>query len=371
MHAHTSPSSSARKYQGPVIFHHRPIPKKKLKLRMREHREIALVEGTAEGEFVVFGKREGTVKGVVQDSMTHYPPPTIIPSSSYSPHAHPFDIFTAYGLGPLDQDPDIVWVLEGDGRYRAYRLSTSRCDPSVRPRLVTPGGAEEAARRAREWLGVLRGRGERRGVAPVAVMVPREEVRSGKERFNDAAVAARGSGSYLLPGPTATAQHLDPRRGRQQQERPPPAPAVVRQLLPPTGSNPVPARQHLDPRLRRHTTTASENPCSPTTTTATTTTSSTPTQNPPQPAASLLLQAQKPSADVYVSSEEPIHPPFTPNLNASNAAAISPHAYLQTQSALIAHSYTTIATPHQPPTIVLNDGDVVWRAIPTPRVYPM
>ncbi|KAI4262617.1 MAG: hypothetical protein L6R42_002210 [Xanthoria sp. 1 TBL-2021] len=70
----------------------------------------------------------------------------------FDPNAPPFDWFTRTGNGPLDANPDIVWMLER-GRYFGYRLSTVEQDPYVIPQLITPRTAEPAVARAKQELG--------------------------------------------------------------------------------------------------------------------------------------------------------------------------------------------------------------------------
>ncbi|KAI4260774.1 MAG: hypothetical protein L6R42_003907 [Xanthoria sp. 1 TBL-2021] len=70
----------------------------------------------------------------------------------FDPNAPPFDWFTRTGNGPLDANPDIVWMLER-GRCFGYRLSTVEQDPYVIPQLITPTTAEPAVARAKQELG--------------------------------------------------------------------------------------------------------------------------------------------------------------------------------------------------------------------------
>ncbi|KAL8751562.1 MAG: hypothetical protein Q9199_006325 [Rusavskia elegans] len=70
----------------------------------------------------------------------------------FDPNAPPFDWFTRTCNGPLDANPDIVWMLE-HGRYFGYRLSTVEQDPYVIPQLITPTTAEPAVVRAKQELG--------------------------------------------------------------------------------------------------------------------------------------------------------------------------------------------------------------------------
>ncbi|KAL9023108.1 MAG: hypothetical protein Q9196_007384 [Gyalolechia fulgens] len=76
---------------------------------------------------------------------------------SYHPNAPPFDFFTRHKIGPLDSDPDIVWQLE-QGTYRAYRLSTLKHDPMVKPALINAKNTKEVVIRAKNWLAELRRR---------------------------------------------------------------------------------------------------------------------------------------------------------------------------------------------------------------------
>ncbi|KAL8939902.1 MAG: hypothetical protein Q9211_002530 [Gyalolechia sp. 1 TL-2023] len=50
----------------------------------------------------------------------------------------PFHLFLELDLVPIDRDPDVVWMHEGDV-FRAYRISTSQPDDSVVPDLVVGG----------------------------------------------------------------------------------------------------------------------------------------------------------------------------------------------------------------------------------------
>ncbi|KAL8991301.1 MAG: hypothetical protein Q9169_007898, partial [Polycauliona sp. 2 TL-2023] len=57
-------------------------------------------------------------------------------ANGYNALTSPFGWFTVNGYSPLDANPDVVWMLE-DGRYYAYRLSTSKRDVYVTPHLAT------------------------------------------------------------------------------------------------------------------------------------------------------------------------------------------------------------------------------------------
>lgn len=76
----------------------------------------------------------------------------LVGAHGFDPNAPPFDWFTRTGNGPLDANPDIVWMLE-HGRYFGYRLSTVEQDPYVIPQLITPRTAEPAVARAKQELG--------------------------------------------------------------------------------------------------------------------------------------------------------------------------------------------------------------------------
>ncbi|KAL8829696.1 MAG: hypothetical protein Q9170_006059 [Blastenia crenularia] len=91
------------------------------------------------------------------DISTQRVPKEVPPSQGYNPKAWPFTYFTLHDIGPLDQNPDIVWVLEV-GKYQVYHLSTLQHDPSARPKLIKMTDAEGHVRIAQAWLAHLKRR---------------------------------------------------------------------------------------------------------------------------------------------------------------------------------------------------------------------
>ncbi|KAL8854097.1 MAG: hypothetical protein Q9221_001017 [Calogaya cf. arnoldii] len=76
------------------------------------------------------------------------PPPS---ASGYDPQAPPFDWFTRRKYAPLDNNPQILWMLE-NGRYFGYNLATRKREPFAVPDLITLGTAEQAVGSAKAEL---------------------------------------------------------------------------------------------------------------------------------------------------------------------------------------------------------------------------
>ena len=75
----------------------------------------------------------------------------------YDPKTPPFDFFVENSIAPLDQDPDIVWILV-KGLYHAYRLSTGNRDPLVKPKLFNLETADKTVSMKKKWLTILKRR---------------------------------------------------------------------------------------------------------------------------------------------------------------------------------------------------------------------
>ncbi|KAL8686725.1 MAG: hypothetical protein Q9218_006911 [Villophora microphyllina] len=84
-------------------------------------------------------------------------------SGGYDPWMPPFLFFTKNDLGPLDENPDITWVLVEDTElhqttgeqrniYKAFRVCSGLYDPSVSPRLAMENKVPEVAAKGREWM---------------------------------------------------------------------------------------------------------------------------------------------------------------------------------------------------------------------------
>ncbi|KAL8720708.1 MAG: hypothetical protein Q9225_002474 [Loekoesia sp. 1 TL-2023] len=197
--------NEAQKHHGSVVFHWNPIPSGKFQMPLSD--AVAWFEASGK-QFIAFNKVTGQVKGYLaptaivnhlrgkevegkartepkrtqsRPSKEYYDRTLVAASQAavkvgakekppvprfqankassrgYNPKAPPFDFFTSKGIGPLDEDPDIVWILER-GLYRAYHLSTLEHDPMATPNLVKETTAKHVIHEAKEWLKLLKRR---------------------------------------------------------------------------------------------------------------------------------------------------------------------------------------------------------------------